>query len=220
MRNRGSEKGTRGSPKGIAVFLALFLLQGGCAFFQRTAAPPRSSDVIVLLPDDRGKTGAIVVSGPGESELLLSKPRQTVAVSPGTGPGEPYILPKRELRSMVGTALSSLPPRPKTFLFHFVRDDAVLTQESRAEIGQALQSIAGHAPVEISIVGHTDTVGTRRYNQRLGLKRARAVADLVVSTGIDPSILEVSSHGEGNPLVPTGDEVPEPRNRRVELTVR
>jgi len=187
---------------------------------RRTKAPPRSSDVIVLLPDDRGKTGAIVVTGPGGDELLLSKPRQAVAVAPGRGSGTPYVLPRRDLRALVGPALESLPPRPKTFLFQFVRDDAVLTPESQATLGEALRAIKGHPPVEISVVGHTDTMGTRRYNHRLGLLRARAVAALVVSAGIDPSMIEVSSHGEGNLLVKTGDEVSEPRNRRVELTVR
>ncbi len=187
---------------------------------QRTKAPPRTSDVIVLLPDDRGKTGAIVVTGPKGAEHLLSEPRQAVEVAPGAGAGTPYVLPRRDLRALVGPALESLPPRPKTFLFHFVRDDTELTPESRAQLGEVLRAIKGHPPVEVSIVGHTDTVGTRVYNHQLGLQRARAVAQLVVSAGVDPSMLEVTSHGEGNPLVRTGDEVPEPRNRRVELTVR
>ena len=38
--------------------------------------------------------------------------------------------------------------------------------------------------------------------------------------GVDPSTLDISSHGKDNPLVPTGDQVSEPRNRRVEITVR
>ena len=207
-------------PKGVAACLALLLFSGACATMQKTAAPPRSSDVIVLLPDDRGKTGAITVSGPGGSELLLSKPRQAVEVTTGAGPGDPYILPQDKVHAMVGPALDSLPPRPMKYLFHFVRDDTALTPESGAEMRKALRTIARHGPVEISVVGHTDTVGTRSYNHRLGLERARAVAGLLTKTGIDSSILEISSHGESNPLAPTGDEVPEPRNRRVELTVR
>jgi outer membrane protein OmpA-like peptidoglycan-associated protein len=52
------------------------------------------------------------------------------------------------------------------------------------------------------------------------MQRARAVASILLGRGVDPSILDVSSHGKDNPLVPTGDQVPEPRNRRVEITVR
>jgi len=220
MGDRRRETVPSGLPKGIATCLALLLLSGSCATLQKTASTPRSSDVIVLLPDDRGKTGAIVVSAPGGEEILLSKPRQAVEVAEGAGPGKPYILPQRELQEMVGPALDSLPPRPMSYVFHFVRDDTALTQESLAEMRIALQNISRHGPVEVSVVGHTDTVGTRSYNRRLGLERARTVAGFLAETGIDPSILEISSHGENNPLVPTGDEVPEPRNRRVELTVR
>jgi outer membrane protein OmpA-like peptidoglycan-associated protein len=46
------------------------------------------------------------------------------------------------------------------------------------------------------------------------------VRDLLVAEGIDPAMIQVTSHGEENPLVPTEDEVAEPRNRRVEVTVR
>jgi outer membrane protein OmpA-like peptidoglycan-associated protein len=37
---------------------------------------------------------------------------------------------------------------------------------------------------------------------------------------VDPSIIDITSHGKDNPLIPTGDQVAEPRNRRVEVTVR
>ena len=47
-----------------------------------------------------------------------------------------------------------------------------------------------------------------------------AVGALLAAEGIDPGALEITSHGEANPLVPTGDNVSEPRNRRVEVTVR
>jgi outer membrane protein OmpA-like peptidoglycan-associated protein len=46
------------------------------------------------------------------------------------------------------------------------------------------------------------------------------VAALLTAEGLNPSIFEIASHGKDNPLVPTGDQVPEPRNRRVEVTVR
>jgi outer membrane protein OmpA-like peptidoglycan-associated protein len=46
------------------------------------------------------------------------------------------------------------------------------------------------------------------------------VADLLVVAGVEPAIMEIVSHGEGDPLVATEDEVAEPKNRRVEVTVR
>ena len=46
------------------------------------------------------------------------------------------------------------------------------------------------------------------------------IKELLVSRGIDAGFLDVDSHGESNPVVPTGDNVAEPKNRRVEVTVR
>ena len=44
--------------------------------------------------------------------------------------------------------------------------------------------------------------------------------DLLVAAGLDAALVEVASHGESNPLVPTPDNTAEARNRRVEVTVR
>jgi outer membrane protein OmpA-like peptidoglycan-associated protein len=54
----------------------------------------------------------------------------------------------------------------------------------------------------------------------LGLKRAASIKNILVSDGVDPSGIEVVSHGEDNPSIETEDNVAEPRNRRVEITVR
>ena len=54
----------------------------------------------------------------------------------------------------------------------------------------------------------------------LGLKRAATVRQLLIDTGIEASLVEINSHGEGNPLIRTPDSTPEPRNRRVEIAVR
>ena len=74
--------------------------------------------------------------------------------------------------------------------------------------------------LDISVVGHTDRVGSKSANLRLSLARARRVKALLTAAGLDAAILEVTSHGEANPLVHTADEVAEPQNRRVEVTIR
>ncbi len=199
----------------ILVASALFL---GCA-----STPPkpagRTPDTVVLLPDAQGKTGAIVVSGAG-GERLLSETRQAVTVEEGAAPGRPVILPEKDVAALAGPALKALPPPPVQFILYFEHGTADLTKESRGQLPNVLKVIKERSPVDISVVGHTDTVGDRPYNHRLSLKRARAVGALLTAEGLEPSILEISSHGKDNPLVPTGDQVPEPRNRRVEVTVR
>jgi outer membrane protein OmpA-like peptidoglycan-associated protein len=197
-------------PRTLAVCVALLFLFSACA---------SSRDTIVLLPDEQGKTGAIIVSGGGE-EQILSEPRQAVNVSPRTAPGKPYRMPEKEVRTMVGPAVEALPQPPIQFILYFKHDTATLTGESAKQVTDVLRAIRERAPVDISVVGHTDTLGSKKYNYRLSLERAKAVANILTAKGVDPSIIDITSHGKDNPLIPTGDQVAEPRNRRVEVTVR
>jgi outer membrane protein OmpA-like peptidoglycan-associated protein len=198
--------------------IALLLLAAACATTPKPPPPP-SSDVIVLLPDDQGKTGAIVVSSAGV-ERRLDRPGQTVTVEAGSPPGPPSIMSGEEALAVAGPALAALPKPPLRFILYFEHDSVDLTAESRALLKKVLRTIRDLAPVDVSVVGHTDTVGKKGYNYSLSMNRARAVASILAGEGIDPSVLEITSHGKDNPLVPTGDQVPEPRNRRVEITVR
>ena len=198
--------------------IALLLLVAACATPPKPP-PPASRDVIVLLPDDQGKTGAIVVSS-GGVERRLDRPGETVTVEAGSPPGLPTVMPDREVLATAGPALAALPKPPARFILYFEHDSVNLTPESKALLKIVLETIRDRAPVDVSVVGHTDTVGEKEYNNDLSLKRARAVATILLGKGVDPSTVDITSHGKDNPLVPTGDQVHEPRNRRVEITVR
>ena len=70
------------------------------------------------------------------------------------------------------------------------------------------------------VIGHTDRVGAVPYHDTLSLRRAERVRDELVKVGIAAERIRVAGRGEREPLVATPDEVAEPRNRRVEITVR
>jgi outer membrane protein OmpA-like peptidoglycan-associated protein len=126
----------------------------------------------------------------------------------------------QEVQAIAGSALAALPKPPVQFILYFYHDSIELTTKSEALLQKVFETIRDRSPVDISVVGHTDTMGMKEYNYSLSLQRARAVAAILREHGVDPSILNITSHGKDNPLVPTGDQVPEPRNRRVEITVR
>jgi outer membrane protein OmpA-like peptidoglycan-associated protein len=205
-------------PRTLAPCALILLLAAGCATPPR-AAPPSPRTSIVLLPDDQGKTGAIIVSN-GMGEKLLSQPRQSVTISGGGAPVESSVMTEKEVQALAGPALAALPKPPEQYILYFKHDSTELTRESKVLLRKLIRSIRERPPVDISVVGHSDTVGGKTYNYQLSLKRARAVAALLTAEGMNPSALEITSHGENNPLIPTGDQVSEPRNRRVEVTVR
>ena len=198
--------------------IAVLLLAAACATAPKPPPPP-SRDTIVLLPDDQGKTGAIVVSSAGV-ERRLDRPGQTVTVESGSPPGLPTVMSGQEVQAIAGSALAALPKPPAQFILYFYHDSIDLTTKSEALLQKLFVTIRDRAPVDISVVGHTDTMGKKVYNYALSLQRAMTVAGILREHGVDPSILHITSHGKDNPLVPTGDQVSEPRNRRVEITVR
>ena len=73
---------------------------------------------------------------------------------------------------------------------------------------------------DISVVGHADATGSDAYNQALSLRRAEVIRDGLVAAGAPSEVIEITYHGANNPLVPTARGVSEPRNRRVEVTIR
>lgn len=106
---------------------------------------------------------------------------------------------------------------PTTINFAF--DSAVLDAQARAVLRQQAQWIISFPEVRFSVYGHTDLVGTDSYNQQLGLRRARAAVNYLVSQGVERSRLEaLVSLGETQPLVAT--ETRELRNRRTVTEVQ
>ena len=185
------------------------------------AGPTRPGKALVaLLPDsDTGATGRAIVSSAAGSADLAAERDATVATTNG-GPGPVTTLSKADVDRFFGDALAALPRAPGHFTLYFRFESNQLTDESRALVPQILRAVKDRSDPEVAIVGHTDTMGTPAANVELGLKRATMVRALLVNAGLDPKVIEVTSHGEGNLLVRTPDDTPEPRNRRVEISVR
>ena len=182
---------------------------------------PRPADTLVaLLPDpDDGVVGRAVVSNPAGTADLDSA-RQSSRVQGTVKPGTPATLSEADAQSLFGDLLKSLPPRARHFTLYFEFESDELTPESRALFPEVLQAVKEIPFPEVSVIGHTDTTGTATSNVELGLRRANLVRRLLLDAGLDGSLIDVTSHGEADLLVQTPDETFEPRNRRVEISVR
>lgn len=69
----------------------------------------------------------------------------------------------------------------------------------------------------ITLVGHADTSGPDKYNQRLSMRRAEAVRAALADRGVSVDLLQTSARGESDPMVQTPNNTREPANRRVEV---
>ena len=68
------------------------------------------------------------------------------------------------------------------------------------------------------VVGHTDTMGTKKYNQALSLERAEAIQKILIELGIEKNNIRILGKGEDNLRVQTDDEINHPANRRAEIS--
>jgi outer membrane protein OmpA-like peptidoglycan-associated protein len=109
---------------------------------------------------------------------------------------------------------------PPSFMVFFDWDRSNLSAQALATIKQAADAFKAKGSARITATGHTDTSGPEGYNMALSLRRANAVNDALVRDGVPAQAITVIGKGESQLLVPTGDNVREPQNRRVEIVVQ
>jgi outer membrane protein OmpA-like peptidoglycan-associated protein len=186
------------------------------------AAPPAAPHtLVVLLPDPEGKaTGLTVTNAAGAQTLNV--PYQAVTIDRGgAAPSAPFAFDQAAVRSAFGPLLDALPAREISFLLYFdLNNGSTLTAASQAMLADVLRAVRDRRSTAITVIGHTDTIGTPEANRQLGLLRAQTVSAILRAQGAAASDLLVESHGDADLLVPTERGRNEPRNRRVEIIVR
>lgn len=205
-------------PRMLAAAL-LCLPAVACGRPQVAPTPPRA-DLVVLLPDpEDGRVGRVSVTGAGGAEVELTEANQGTRVVQGEAPSAPAPVAPEDLQRL-GSAMEARPLAPQRFVLHFETGSDTLTPESQALVPEIVTLVRSRPAPDVTVIGHTDTTGDAAANVQLGLQRATLIRDVLVSSGLDPARVEVASHGEADPLVPTADNVADAKNRRVEVTVR
>ncbi len=188
-----------------AFAVLLFLI--GCT--------PRS--YVVLMDNKDGTVGKLAVTS-AKGEVLLDKSQFGINLDGSAS--QPYAIDADRINKDFREAIAAQPPLPVSFMLYYKAGGITLTPESHALIPAILESARNRPAPDVSVIGHTDTMGDSDANQRLGLQRAQSVAEIIKRAGLQVHDLTITSHGEKNLLVPTPDNTDEPRNRRVEITVR
>jgi iron complex outermembrane receptor protein len=129
------------------------------------------------------------------------------------GPSEPEVAPA----PYVPPPVAAPAPAPKSYLVFFNFDKSDLTPQAVEIVNTAAKNAQAGKVTELTVTGHTDTVGSDAYNMRLSRRRAESVAAQLEKDGIASSEIEIVAKGKRDLLVPTGDGVREPQNRRVQI---
>jgi outer membrane protein OmpA-like peptidoglycan-associated protein len=196
-------------------FLAVFFLAIWLANVLR--APEKAPELFAVLPAPDGHVGAIVVKGP-QAEHVINSAYGAVAIS-GTRQSA-RTLDGPELRAMFADTLDALPGTATSFTLYFVEGKDELTPESQGQMEAVLAELQRRPLPDIMVIGHTDTVGTVEFNDQLSRARAERMREILISRGLPAERIVAAGRGERELLVPTDDDVSEPKNRRVEFNVR
>lgn len=182
---------------------------------ERTNASP---ELVVVLPSADGHVGMVVVERDVE-RAVLNQAYASSRIAGTSGPQQAR-LQEQAVREAFAGVLDALPARPKSFLLYFMTGTDILTDDSRVELSRMLDELRARPAPDVLVIGHTDRVGDLEANDKLSLQRAQRVKVDLEGQNIPALRVQAAGRGEREPIVPTGDGVDEPRNRRVEISVR
>jgi outer membrane protein OmpA-like peptidoglycan-associated protein len=219
-----------GTPADIFDYGAQAIVRGSENWAFRTEIVGRvfndgghSFDALQLLPGiDVNLAPNFTVRPQGMAGLTNS------ALDWGVGAGVMYTFP-------VGQAAPPPPPEPQAAAepppvpvkekivlrgVHFDFNKATIRADAKPILDQAAATLKEHASVAVTVEGHTDSIGSDTYNQKLSVRRAAAVREYLAGQGVDASRMTVVGKGESDPVASNDTADGRAQNRRVELLVK
>ncbi len=128
-----------------------------------------------------------------------------------------------DAKAMLDEALVACAGIANDLTVYFGFDRADITEAAQSVIAEAVEALRVYSEPLVSIVGHTDTVGSFEYNQKLSERRATAVEQAILARaaaeGVNPGTITKAGRSFSEPAVPTGPNVREPRNRRATIAI-
>ncbi|WP_027996000.1 outer membrane protein OmpA [Simplicispira psychrophila] len=140
---------------------------------------------------------------------VAAAPAPAAAVAPSPVAAAPAVAPAPAMATKVTYAADAF--------FDF--DKSVLKPAGKAKLDDLVSKVKGVNLEVIIAVGHTDSIGTDAYNQKLSMRRSEAVKAYLVSKGIEKNRVYTEGKGEKQPVADNKTKEGRAKNRRVEIEV-
>jgi len=146
----------------------------------------------------------------------IAAPKAAPAPAPKAAPAAPAPAAKPAAPAPAPAAATKVTYAADAF-FDF--DKSALKKEGKAKLDDLVGKVKGISLEVIIAVGHTDSVGSDAYNQKLSVRRAEAVKAYLVSKGIEKNRVYTEGKGEKQPVADNKTAAGRAKNRRVEIEV-
>jgi OOP family OmpA-OmpF porin len=152
--------------------------------------------------------GALKPPAPPPPAPPVAAPPAAAPVAPPAPPAPPAVVPAPVSEKVTFAADA---------FFDF--DKAILKPEAQAKLADLVDKTQGVNLEVIIAVGHTDSIGSEAYNNRLSVARAEAVKNFLVSKGVEKNRVYTEGKGESSPVATNQTAEGRSKNRRVEVEV-
>ncbi|MEM9147166.1 MAG: OmpA family protein [Pseudomonadota bacterium] len=182
-----------------------------------------NGEASALYTDVVARIGANKAERPAECARAQAMWDQYLTTLRAEAAGAKCPLGSEDALAMLNEALAAcdptLPGPGADFIVYFGFNRTNLTDRAREVVGEVVGAYNAMGSSAVSIVGHTDTVGSVSYNQGLSERRANRVANALVERGIPAGVIATAGRSELQPARETGDNVREPLNRRATISL-
>lgn len=172
---------------------------------------------VTLLEHNKPVNAVVVKSEAGD--VVIDKPYTKATIESANKTPVESAVDKEAFLNKYGNFIDIKNPEKK-FTIYFDSNSTEVTSTQQQTIDDLVEYIQSCPTCEVIIVGHSDTVGNKAYNQKLSLQRTDAIKNLLEAQDLEMKNITTQHFGEDKPLVETGDGITNEQNRRVEVTVR
>ncbi len=173
----------------------------------------QTSEVISTFHSDDISGAYVVVLQPGKRYAITSEAPGYLFYS------DKFDVPKESPNNIVRKDILMTRDVVRLLVF-FDFNKGTLQEDSYVDLDRAVQWLKDNPSVKVELAGHTDNIGSKEYNKKLSLDRARSVMEYLVQKGVSSNRLKAAGYGMDEPITSNDTEDGRAQNRRVEFRVQ